>query len=210
MEMVNTLALMLFASTLVFLPKMEAQPYTHPLCVSQFALVNSACAMLPYIPLPLLIPPFPPLPLAPSLDEVNRHGHDHSPSDNHGHDHSSSDNHGHGHEEWPGQGHGDDLGHELEHGHNYSHGHGQGQGQGQGHGHGQEHRHAHRHKHKHRHESAVKEKCCRWLNELDDECVCDLLVRLPPFLSRPLHTFNVYLDETCNVTYACEGRLLRS
>ncbi|KAJ9187663.1 hypothetical protein P3X46_003091 [Hevea brasiliensis] len=198
MEMIKTLTLMLFAAILLLLPKMEAQPFSRPLCVSQFALVNYACAMLPYIPLPPLVPPMPSLPPAPpsDYDEENRRGHSHGHG--HGHDH-------HGHEQWPGQGH--------EHGRNHSHGQGQGRRHGHERKHGQEQSHGHRHRHRHRHaiqpESTEQANCCRWLNELDDECVCDLLVRLPPFLSRPIHMYNLYLDETCNVTYACEGRLLR-
>uniref|UniRef100_A0A2C9WQB5 Bifunctional inhibitor/plant lipid transfer protein/seed storage helical domain-containing protein n=1 Tax=Manihot esculenta TaxID=3983 RepID=A0A2C9WQB5_MANES len=195
MEIVKTPTLMLFAAALVFLPKMEAQQFQHPLCVSQVALVNYACAMLPYIPLPPLIPPIRPLPPAdPSPDdEENGHGH----VDNHGHSRDQNNSQGpYRHEQGPGHGHGHE--HEHEHGHKHGHGH------NHSHGHGQEHRHRHRH-----HESHAHGNCCRWLNELDDECVCDMLVRLPSFLSRHMHTYTLYLDETCNITYACEGRLLR-
>ncbi|KAJ9171937.1 hypothetical protein P3X46_015233 [Hevea brasiliensis] len=187
MEIVKALTLMLFAAALVFLPKIEAQPFPRPLCVSQFALVNYACAMLPYTPLP----PLPPASPSPD-DEEDRHGHVHS--------HSHNQSHSHSHVQGPGHGHKQGLGHGRNHNN----------GQGHGHGHGQEHRHGHRHRHRHatRRESPAQENCCRWLNELDDECVCDMLVRLPPFLSRPMHLYTLYLDETCNVTYACEGRLL--
>lgn len=73
-------------------------------------------------------------------------------------------------------------------------------------------RHGHRHGHRHRHgrvheETPEGESCCRWLKQVDNECVCDLLVRLPVFLARPVHTYTVIVDESCNVTYACSGRL---
>src|SRR5262249_16731796 len=53
----------------------------------------------------------------------------------------------------------------------------------------EEHRHRHRHRrrHQHRHRSShqqspAEHNCCRWLNDMDDECVCDLLAHLPIFL----------------------------
>ncbi|KAK3016240.1 hypothetical protein RJ639_006479 [Escallonia herrerae] len=76
---------------------------------------------------------------------------------------------------------------------------------------GPEHGHKHRqHEHGHRHEHAetpVEADCCRWLNSVDDECVCDLLVYLPPFLSKPIHQYTVTVDSSCNVTFQCSSRL---
>ncbi|GAA0175695.1 hypothetical protein LIER_28818 [Lithospermum erythrorhizon] len=56
-------------------------------------------------------------------------------------------------------------------------------------------------------ESPVEQECCRWLKAVDTECVCDLLVHLPTFLSRPVHEYSVIVDETCNVTFACPSRI---
>lgn len=70
------------------------------------------------------------------------------------------------------------------------------------------HRHGHRHRHQGSHkETPEEERCCRWLKEVDNECVCDLLVRLPVFLARPVHEYTVIVDDSCNVTYSCSGRL---
>ncbi|KAK2990514.1 hypothetical protein RJ640_019794 [Escallonia rubra] len=77
-----------------------------------------------------------------------------------------------------------------------------------GHRHRQ-HRHGHGHGgHRHEHaETPVEADCCRWLNSVDNECVCDLLVYLPPFLSKPIHQYTVTVDSSCNVTFQCGSRL---
>ncbi|CAL5437020.1 hypothetical protein CsSME_00047170 [Camellia sinensis var. sinensis] len=112
---------------------------SQPLCISQLALANHACSLVPHTGVP---PPSPPSPPSPSPSEEN------------------SPTHGHGH----------------------------------------------RHRHRHR-ESPIEHDCCRWLKEVDTACVCELLIRLPTFLSRPVHEYTVEVDETCSVTYACGGRL---
>lgn len=72
-----------------------------------------------------------------------------------------------------------------------------------------QHRHEHEHSHRHRqggsHESPAG-NCCRWLYDLDDECVCDLLIRLPAFLAAPVHEYTVIIGNACKVTYQCNGR----
>ncbi|KAF3436324.1 hypothetical protein FNV43_RR23416 [Rhamnella rubrinervis] len=86
----------------------------------------------------------------------------------------------------------DNGGHRLEHEHSHRHGH--------GHGHGHRHRH---------HDSPAEESCCRWVKQLDSQCVCDLLVRLPNFLSRPAHEYSVIVGDACNVSFPCGGRAIR-
>lgn len=126
---------------------------SRPLCISQFALVNHACAMLPFNPNPAPAPPTPPAPEEPGQSPP-------SPSE------------------------------------------------GSGHGHGHGHSHGHRHGSRHRHQqSSAEEGCCRWLQEVDDECVCDLLVHLPVFLTRPSHDYVVSVNPSCSVTFSCGGRL---
>ncbi|KAH8489302.1 hypothetical protein Peur_059142 [Populus x canadensis] len=89
-------------------------------------------------------------------------------------------------------------------GHGHGHGHGNG---GHGHSHGRR-RHRHRQRHGGSHNgSSSEDNCCKWLKELDEECVCDVLYRLPPFLSKPTHTYTVYVAEACNVTYSCDMHL---
>ncbi|KAG4916073.1 hypothetical protein AAZX31_19G140400 [Glycine max] len=66
------------------------------------------------------------------------------------------------------------------------------------------HRHGHRHGHKHRnHQTADEDNCCRWAKEVDNQCVCELLLRLPPFLIRPLHQYTLNVGESCDITYSC-------
>ncbi|XP_051118524.1 uncharacterized protein LOC127242856 [Andrographis paniculata] len=70
--------------------------------------------------------------------------------------------------------------------------------------------HGHHHNHRSTHqESPEQQDCCRWLKEVDNVCVCDLLVRLPPFLTRPMHNYTVVVDDSCVVTFACGSRLVR-
>ncbi|CAL1362029.1 unnamed protein product [Linum trigynum] len=76
-------------------------------------------------------------------------------------------------------------------------------GQGRG-----RHRHGRGHHHHHRTPSPAEQNCCRWLKELDGECVCDVLVRLPPFLAKPSHKYTLYVNGACVITYSCSGRIV--
>ncbi|KAK8485761.1 hypothetical protein V6N11_037032 [Hibiscus sabdariffa] len=77
-------------------------------------------------------------------------------------------------------------------------------------------RHKHRHKHRHRHRHKPKkitpeqDYCCRWLKMVETDCVCDVLVHLPLFLSWHLHRYTVSVGEACRVTFLCGGRLRSS
>lgn len=87
---------------------------------------------------------------------------------------------------------------------NHRQNHGQGnKHDGHGHEHGRQHR---RHRHRHR-ATPLEQDCCRWLGAIDSECVCDLLVYLPPFLSRPYHQYTVLVHDSCNVTFQCGSRI---
>jgi hypothetical protein len=37
------------------------------------------------------------------------------------------------------------------------------------------------------------------------DCVCEALLRLPPFLVKPQHTYVVRVGRTCQITYRCGG-----
>lgn len=125
-----------------------------PLCASQIALANYACAMLPYS---TVLPPPPPSPVL--SDSHKRQGS--HPSHNHQHEH-----------------------------HHPSH----------------NHRHEHHHRHQHRIPlSPLEENCCKWVQQLDSECICGLLSRLPVFLGRPQHNFSVTVGGSCDATYSCGG-----
>ncbi|CAN0890157.1 hypothetical protein LINGRAHAP2_LOCUS16288 [Linum grandiflorum] len=56
--------------------------------------------------------------------------------------------------------------------------------------------------------SPAEENCCRWLKEMDSECVCDVLVRLPPFLAKPSHVYSVHVYDGCIITFSCSGRIV--
>ncbi|XP_038899044.1 uncharacterized protein LOC120086453 [Benincasa hispida] len=117
-----------------------------PLCASQIALANYACAMLPYS---TVLPPPPP-----SLSLSDNHESQGSPN--------------------------------------------------------QRHRHTHQHGHHHGHQqkiplSPMEENCCKWVQQLDSECICGLLSRLPAFLERPQHNFSVTVGGSCDATYSCGG-----
>ncbi|KAJ1692116.1 hypothetical protein LUZ63_008814 [Rhynchospora breviuscula] len=68
-----------------------------------------------------------------------------------------------------------------------------------------------RRKHKRRkkghHESNGNKECCRWLKEVDNACVCEMLLKLPSFLIRPKHKFMIRVGRTCRFTYNCPGFL---
>lgn len=74
-------------------------------------------------------------------------------------------------------------------------------------------RHHHKHHHRHRHgiqyqESPAEADCCRWLKQIDTQCVCDLLVYLPVFLAKPRHNYTVSVAQDCTVTYQCPSRVI--
>jgi len=76
------------------------------------------------------------------------------------------------------------------------------------HEHDREHRHEHDHEHRHehdhrRHQTPEEDNCCRWAKEVDDQCVCQLLGRLPPFLIKPVHQYTLNIGEGCDITYSC-------
>ncbi|KAL6208566.1 hypothetical protein ACLB2K_019515 [Fragaria x ananassa] len=190
--------LTLFAATLLLLPYMEAQHYAppRPLCASQFALAGYACSLLPYGPMPPIPrPPSPPSPSPPDDDD------DDDDDDN---DDGRDDDDGNGRDDG-GDGGGDGAARANSHGH--------------GHGHGREHhehghsrkqqrhrRHKRRHGHHHRSQRSMtpqEDNCCKWLTQLDNQCVCELLLRLPTFLFKPAHTYSVYIGTSCNITYTC-------
>uniref|UniRef100_A0A453I2N3 Bifunctional inhibitor/plant lipid transfer protein/seed storage helical domain-containing protein n=2 Tax=Pooideae TaxID=147368 RepID=A0A453I2N3_AEGTS len=47
--------------------------------------------------------------------------------------------------------------------------------------------------------------CCRWLQEVQKDCVCEALLRLPPFLVKPQHKYVVRVGRTCRIVYRCGG-----
>ncbi|KAG6418751.1 hypothetical protein SASPL_120956 [Salvia splendens] len=72
-----------------------------------------------------------------------------------------------------------------------------------------QHRHHHHHEREEGHvETEKEEECCRWLKEVDNVCVCDMLVHLPPFLTRPVHEYKVVVDDGCEVSFGCASRLV--
>ncbi|MBA0753809.1 hypothetical protein Gogos_022361 [Gossypium gossypioides] len=99
-----------------------------------------------------------------------------------------------------------DVGNENGNGIGSSQGDGNGTENGAGEG---ENRHRPRHKRRHRHKEMTPEQsyCCRWMQIVERDCVCDILAHLPLFLSWHLHHYTVLVGETCKVTFTCGGRL---
>ncbi|CAK9151048.1 unnamed protein product [Ilex paraguariensis] len=146
MDRVNIFKLAFFMAFLVLNLKTECQRVQlppiapRPLCISQFALVNHACAALPFN---TGAPPSRPSP-PPSSFSPPEHEH--------------------------------------------------------------RHRHAHGHRHHGHRETTIEQNCCQWLKDVDNECVCDLLLHLPPFLSRPIHQYTVMVDDSCNGSIPHRGK----
>ncbi|KAL8192051.1 hypothetical protein R6Q57_028172 [Mikania cordata] len=150
-----------------------------PLCNFQLALANQACSYLPSSQTP---PPPPsvysPVFLTPpSSPPPSQH---HEQIESHRHKYAPANGVEQGHDN------GQNQSHVHKHGH-HRHDH---------------HNHVHSHHHKHK-MSPAEQQCCKWLAQVDDECVCELLGRLPPFLVRPIHEYTVRVAGSCNTTYSC-------
>jgi hypothetical protein len=61
------------------------------------------------------------------------------------------------------------------------------------------------HEHHHDEELRAYRDCCRWLQEVQKDCVCEALLRLPPFLVKPQHKYVVRVGRTCRIVYRCGG-----
>ncbi|XP_058197466.1 uncharacterized protein LOC131313266 isoform X2 [Rhododendron vialii] len=171
-----------FIAILSLIPKIQSQSNGPPVCITQLAQLNRACAFLPYTP-----PDAPPSP--PDDDGDDDHGRmdnvtNQSLVDDGDDDHGRMDNvtnhHRHRHDDDDGDDH---------HRHHHHH-----------------HHHHHRHRHSQgRRASDAEDDCCTMLNEVDAVCVCSLLLRLPLFLSKPEHNYSVIVNDECEVTFECRG-----
>ncbi|XP_058197465.1 uncharacterized protein LOC131313266 isoform X1 [Rhododendron vialii] len=181
-KMEEILTFAVFAAILLLIPKIQSQSDVPPLCITQFALVNHACAFLPYTP-----PDDDDTPPSPPDDDDSTPP---SPPDD------DSDG---------GGGGGDDQG-RFDNGNNYNQSLVDDDSGDDHHNHHHHHRH-HRHRHRQGHSASdVEDECCRWLKEVDDECVCGLLLRLPPYLSKLEHDYTVIVNDDCEVTFECPGK----
>lgn len=63
------------------------------------------------------------------------------------------------------------------------------------------------HRHHRHHHNPEEELCCRWMREVDDDCVCELLAQLPAFLSRPVHQYSVRVGDGCHESFLCGSRI---
>ncbi|XP_058083919.1 uncharacterized protein LOC131231661 [Magnolia sinica] len=190
MEIVRKQILSIVFVTLVLVPSPNiALAQLGPLCISQFSVANQACALLPIGDGPEIVENH----IEDSTDDSAPNSHDvHEGGvpEHHDEHRDGGSNHRHGHT-----------------GNVPHHGHGQvGSGSHHGHHHRSQHGH-HRSGKKHAHHRRVDRNCCRWLKELDDRCVCQVLLRLPNFLSVPDHAYTVEVGSECKVTYKCEGLL---
>ncbi|XP_023748467.1 uncharacterized protein LOC111896717 [Lactuca sativa] len=180
----TVLRLVLFMLVLVLRPSTEGQVVVPVVPLTPFIprpLCNYQMALANqaclYLPFTQVPPQAPRAPFGPPSPPSDDERHDHRHGHRHGHRHDDDD---------------DDNEHEHEQEHNHNHGHGHRQ-------------HQHRRHHRHRN-TPMEDECCKWLSQVDDQCVCDLLVRLPPFLARPVHKYSVIVGGSCNITYACGSR----
>ncbi|KVH94398.1 polyadenylate-binding protein 1-B-like [Cynara cardunculus var. scolymus] len=180
---ISILKLALFMLVLVLHPSSEGQLV--PLVpVTPFAprpLCNFQMALAnqacAYLPFVQVPPQAPRAPMAPPPPSSDEDGEDHRHGRRHRHDHD----------------HDDDNDNEHDHQHDHKRGHG--------------HKHHHHHRHHRHRDTPIEQQCCKWLSQVDDQCVCELLVRLPPFLARPVHRYSVLVGGSCNITYSCGSRL---
>lgn len=183
-KMEEILTFAVFVAILLLIPKIQSQSDVPPLCITQFALVNHACAFLPYTPPDDDDDDTPPSP----------------PDDDDSTPPSPPDDDGDG-----GGGGGGDQG-RIDNGNKYNQSLVDDDSGDDHHNHHHHHRH-HRHRHRQGHSASdVEDECCRWLKEVDDECVCGLLLRLPPYLSKPEHDYTVIVNDDCEVTFECPGK----
>ncbi|KAF5187288.1 hypothetical protein FRX31_023128 [Thalictrum thalictroides] len=134
-------------------------------------------------------------------DHGNRGGH--GGSSRHHSPRASGGGHGNGNASGSGSNGSSGGGSGTRHGRRRGHGSGHRQHSGEEHGHRSRRRHR-----RHHSESRESSECCKWLEEVDASCVCDLLIRLPNFLRRPSHAIMIKVQDSCNVTYDCPGRFL--
>ncbi|CAI0395317.1 unnamed protein product [Linum tenue] len=208
MGSVRTFALFYFAALLVVhVDKLDAERRRLPLCASQFSLANYACGTLPFmqLPPPSSIPP-------PTPSEILFHLAA-TKDDSHGRDPTTGSREGGG--ALGGSDDHDDDQQKQQHRRHRNH-----RSPSSHHDGARRDRHKHRrgrHRNGHRgsrhdHEgdqrtaSPAEANCCKWVGAVDDECVCELLFRLPTFLARPIHEYTIIVSEWCKITYTCGGR----
>ncbi|CAN8253883.1 unnamed protein product [Cochlearia groenlandica] len=187
-SVVAILILALFLSSLTRGQRIIQIPPPRPLCSSQYALANYACSRLPMNtvppPSPISPPPPPPPPIAPPPPDHDDHD-DHDDDDDHNHDDHDHDDHNNSDRDHHKDNDSSQSRRQRRHRH-----------------------HHHHHHHRHSEETYAQQECCKWLKLMDNECVCDILVQLPPLLAKPVHNYTVFVDESCIVTYTCGGRLI--
>ncbi|KAJ1704538.1 hypothetical protein LUZ63_004317 [Rhynchospora breviuscula] len=47
--------------------------------------------------------------------------------------------------------------------------------------------------------------CCRRLTGIDNACMCQILARLPKFITKPKHTLTLSPIKGCDVSFECDG-----
>lgn len=47
--------------------------------------------------------------------------------------------------------------------------------------------------------------CCRRLMGIDNACMCQILSRLPKFITKPKHTLTLMPIKGCDVSFECDG-----
>jgi hypothetical protein len=67
-----------------------------------------------------------------------------------------------------------------------------------------EHHRSHRH-HPIHDDDPQDTPCCRRLMGIDNACMCQILSRLPKFITKPKHTLTLMPIKGCDVSFECDG-----
>lgn len=173
------------------------------MCITQFALANQACAVLPTLEAHELRND---TSIQPNSDEDDGDDdEDDDEDDDDGSDERETRRppHGRGNRQRGGHGNGNRGGHgnQGRGGNRVGHGNRGGhRNRGRGGNRG-----SHEHEGGHKQEPRVNLDCCRWMEEVDEECVCATFLRLPPFLFKPKHTYDIKIGSTCSRSFECKA-----
>lgn len=67
------------------------------------------------------------------------------------------------------------------------------------------HRGHHHHHHEHHGDDPKDSACCRRLMGIDNACVCQIIARLPKFITKPKHVVKLSPSKGCEVSFECAG-----
>ncbi|KAI0510419.1 hypothetical protein KFK09_011020 [Dendrobium nobile] len=182
-------------SVLLFFWAQPSSAQFKPLCITQFALADHACSILPSLE---EAPPGMTYDIAEHENGTNNNTNvdnncrlrdyddDHEDDDKSKPKHGKDDDHKHCKD--------DDHKHDKDDDHKH---------------HDRPHKHKHDHANDPDHDRQnipmAYKNCCKWLEVVDHECVCEALLKLPPFLVKQSHEYTMMIEKACKFNYKCNG-----